>query len=57
MMMENVVKMTYKYEQFMMRVRWVDYCRLRHIFPVAYKDEPAHIYFRRLVLYLKEKKI
>ena len=45
----------YRYLMVKLTIRWVDYERLRDIFP-AQRDESASSYFTRLAFFLKEYK-
>ncbi len=42
----------YKFEQVKFRIRWVDYMKLRNIFPTE-KGESAASYFKRLAKWLQ----
>lgn len=43
----------YKYQQKIIRIRWVDYVRIRHAFKPM-KAESMSSYFQRLALYLRD---
>lgn len=44
----------YKFARVRLNIRWVDYMRLRHIFP-AVRGESVASYFTRLAMWLKEQ--
>jgi hypothetical protein len=44
----------YKFEMVIPMMRWVDFQRIRHIFPGVRGESMPH-YFRRLALWLKEQ--
>lgn len=41
----------YKFKQMVVRMRWIDYARIKHTFP-PFKNESAADYFRRLALWI-----
>ena len=45
----------YNFQSITLRMRWIDFVRIKHVFP-QFDNEPAWLYFRRLALWLKEKK-
>ena len=42
----------YKFERVRLNIRWVDYKRIRSVFP-AYKNESVADYFRRFALWVQ----
>ena len=46
------MKNEYKFERVRLNIRWVDYQRIRAVFP-AYKGESVMSYFRRFALWIQ----